>query len=123
MDHEEMRSGIIPAATEGLADRVAEMKRDALKTGYPGMPYNRLNFITRLKPPSVIDHTLVEVEDKIWEAWIDGEEPDWDDIGGIRIKEEKLVSERGKGRNPELTGMAQWFPKEEPKGLLSKVRR
>lgn len=120
---EDMRDHAYGQAAEGLAERVSEMKRDALKTGYPGKrDRSKLNFITRLSPQEVIIHTLVEVEDRIWDAWIGGKEPNWEEIGGIQVKEEKLVSMRGKGRNPELTGMAQWFPMEEPKGILSKVR-
>lgn len=111
-------------ATEGMAERVSEMKRDALRTGWPTGKKQKelLSMITRIDPREVILHTQVTMWLKVWDYWESGAPVDWNEIAPIDIKETKAISERGKSRI-ELRDISQFFPQEEQRGILSRFRR
>ncbi len=111
-------------AIGGMAERVSEMKRDALRTGFPiGRKAKQLlSKITRIRPNKVVLHTQVTMWMEVFYYWEREEPVDWEKMAPIDILETKAISESGKGRG-ELERIAGWFPAEEPRGLLSRFRR
>lgn len=67
-------------------------------------------------------HTRAETWFRVWEAWRDGDRPDWEKINPVAIKEEKAISTNASGRE-DVVDIAAFVRQAENQGLLNKNKR